>query len=303
MIELREILKKKFLPDQEQEPEQGEGKKKEQENQQKPKKKRRLSYQTKDKLIRMFLICYIGGNLFFFTSKLFFPYEPDLRFSEIGKTISYEDRNITLTRWEYAKAQKRMEVEFTIEDYAVDGNKTMQFQAVTRNEELPVTPVINEEDFIVLWIENVPEKKNTEIKLNMAIEGSKSGNFISFYTNTRDTNKKKSFVKKTKNEYLIENAKMVISDCEEMILNHRKKIEKNNTDMIAMQEEIVKLEAKKEFQIESEAAITDEKILYYQDGISNCKLNTEQREEKIKEYQEKLEKQKEYIKALEEDKI
>lgn len=71
-------------------------------------------------IIIIFLLT--GGYLFFFTSTLWMPPSADASYlTPVGKEVIWDDRTITINRWQYSKEQQEMEVEIMVDNKSYDG--------------------------------------------------------------------------------------------------------------------------------------------------------------------------------------
>lgn len=116
----------------------------------------------------LFFFFFIGGYAFFFSSPLWMPTSGEAnRLTELNKEILWNDRKITLIRWDYAPAQELMEVEIGVVNTTFDGGDAYDWTArLPSGKELEVMPVLEESDWVVLQIKNVPDKF-AEISLRM----------------------------------------------------------------------------------------------------------------------------------------
>ena len=73
--------------------------------------KREKLERTGNRILKGFLIIFFLGYAVFFTSRLWLPtpYE-GVAITPIGKSITVEDRTLTIDSWKYSKEQREMEI-------------------------------------------------------------------------------------------------------------------------------------------------------------------------------------------------
>ncbi len=256
----------------------------------------RLRKAEKSNFLRIFLVAYIFLLCFFLSSKAWYPdKESDyVQPTEFGKTVTFENRDFTLKRWDYAEKQRIMEVEFQILDHSTDGIKHLYYEAVDiRKGQLQVETVFEESNLIVVRIKEIPEEwSQISFRVKLSEDEEK---VLKYYTNKASVNKVEKIEDKTKEEYFEnraesdkENIKKEIEKQKVLIFEYETKIDNANQN-------ISELMASKKYQTEEEQLNTDsaiqkleEDILAYQEAIAESDEKIREYEEKIKQTEKKL---------------
>ena len=101
-----------------------------------------------------FMIIFVFGYLFFFTSSLWMPATyTGVDITPIGKTVNAGERAITVDAWNYCPEQKKMEIMIEIENNSIDGIDRYDWKVRTREGVLEVKAVLEATDFVVLFAE------------------------------------------------------------------------------------------------------------------------------------------------------
>ena len=241
----------------------------------------------------IFLIVFFGGYTFFFTSKLWMPTAGDAsRLTKLGQDIFWNDRTIRIIRWDYAEKQHTMEVELDISNSSFDGIESYRYTALETNEgELPVTPIIEEMDWVILQIQDVPQKF-AEISLRIEMPSDETAGMVRLYTNRNDVSHVNNLEVKDKAEYLAMRYENEIEGYKQNIEDFGDTIQKSEDRIRAIKKEIEQLKQKEEYQ-------TDEQIKETEEIIGNAENKILEEESDIAVYQSNIEELYERIENLE----
>lgn len=134
-------------------------------------------------LVVSFLFVFFTGYAAFFLSPYYLSGAGSLTYTPLNEIVTLENRDVQILSWSYSKDQRRMEVELQIDDRSFDGRNTYSFTAAFRpsNATVEITKVLEEPNYIVLEIDNVPRRWR-EISLRMRLE-STSTEEIHLYSN------------------------------------------------------------------------------------------------------------------------
>ncbi len=126
------------------------------------------------------------------------------KLTPLGVKQTWGERTVTVARWEYAEAQKIMEVELTIENPTYDGRDQYIYSAVDRHQsQLQVDVVVSDPTFVVLQIEGV--KNNfRDLSLRMELPNDESLGALKLYTNYGQVSKVEELAKKSELDYYID---------------------------------------------------------------------------------------------------
>lgn len=241
--------------------------------------------------------------LFYFfvlSSTVWLPQNSDFQITKMNTPMveSNSERSITLTRWDYSESQKKMQIQFQIENKSYDGKDTYEWAAVDRNKgELKTKAVYQDRKILVVEIDEVP-KNWSIISLRMGMEGQDPNQKFLFKVYGNETNIRRiPLIDQTdKNDYYI-------YDLENEIALNRKEIKK--------QEKVVDEQGKKlkELQMAIDAKTSDLKYMTekevedateeiaalentvesYESNILDAKNMKEEYEQRIVKLQEKIE--------------
>ncbi|MCJ7967309.1 hypothetical protein MT487_09585 [Lachnospiraceae bacterium NSJ-171] len=222
----------------------------------------------KDKLrknkeaIRFFIIIFffVGGYVFFFSSTVWMPASADASYlTNIGEENKWEDRYITINRWQYSENQHLMEVDLTVDNKSYDGINKYKYSAVDlMGNVLKCEAKIEEDNWIVLRISDIP-KKWSDISLRLEMPDGK-GNWLKLYTNIVDVEKVAKFDNLDRNGYQAQKFNIEIKNMQKEIQKNNKQINKLNDEIAEVQKEIERINKDKLYQTESEQAESDSLI-------------------------------------------
>lgn len=132
-------------------------------------KKKKINKDNNTFLIK-FILIFVIGYLFFFTSKVWLPkaYE-GVEITPIGTTIELNNRNITVDSWEYAAKDEKMEIIVEIDNFSIDGIKDYIWSIKGKGVKYKSSIVKSDGKFYVLEVYDV-KKDWTEVSLNIDIK-------------------------------------------------------------------------------------------------------------------------------------
>lgn len=251
--------------------------------------------ERKDRYLQGILLVILIGYAFFLTSKIWLPPdEAEIPPTEPGYFIEGNDRKVTLVSWTYDEEKREMEVMLDITNMSIDGINRYRWSAMELNKgRLTVTPIVEQDDFVVLRIENIP-RRFEEISLRMGISSEDQTNVDGEFTDLKIYGSKDSVTRGSieddmnERDYRIAACREKISIYEENIsaLEIRIADEKN---IIAEAEKTIKrLEEGIEYQTESEIASTSSAIADVSSKIDTAESNIQSYEKEIAELEEKI---------------
>lgn len=212
--------------------------------------------------IRFFIIIFffVGGYIFFFSSQMWMPVTADASYiTPVGSEKSWDDRKVIINRWEYSINQNLMEVELNIENNSYDGNNEYKFTAVDlRGRELKTEIKVADEDWIIVQLENVPDRWS-DISLRMETVKGNSGT-LKLYTNINAVSKVSKIDNLDYKGYKIKSFNSEIEQMKKELNNKRKQQDKLRKQNIEINKEIERLNSDKNYKTEEEVRAIDEKI-------------------------------------------
>ena len=134
--------------------------------------------------------------LFYFfvlSSTIWIPQNSKFKITEMNTKMlePNSERSIILTRWDYSSKQRKMQIQFQIENKSYDGKDRYEWAAVDRNKgELKTKAVYQDRNILVVEIEEVP-KNWSIISLRMGMEGEDPNQAFLFKVYGNDTKIKK----------------------------------------------------------------------------------------------------------------
>lgn len=180
----------------------------------------------------LFLFVMIAGYALFFTSRLWLPDNRELiEPTPFYERILFQNDRIYLTEWDYAEADKTMQVILEFENRNLL-EQDFQYQAVERTSgELEVLPVLEKPDYVILRITDIPK---TWKEISLRIGNGQTEERVKFYTNIKEVRKVDNLPERTKTGYEVERleAHLVYDDVQIQQKNQEKaELEKENKEL------------------------------------------------------------------------
>ncbi len=244
----------------------------------------------------------LGGYLFFFTSNMIFPNHTKYMFTPPGQVANFSStRTVTLERWNYSPAQKIMELIVTMENNDFDSNNEYQSSCVInvkgKEYQAVMTPIINEENYYVMQIKNVPNNFS-QATLQIKIKNDDTSKTVKLYTNQDEIKLVDNITAKTKNEYVKEQTQDNMKQYKAVIVELQNKNDEILIQISNIKTANQKLEDDKKYQTENEIAETNQKINRNNSEMKKLQENIKANEGLIAEHQLKLDKAKEKINSF-----
>lgn len=243
--------------------------------------------QKKDTSLKIFVVVFLLGYIFFFTSNFSLPkvYRYDT-VTYIGETIDMDDYALTLDTFDYSKDDNSFEIIFELDNFSIDENFEKSF--VCRNGDIIYKTKIYKtfDNYIVLRVSGIP-KKWSEVSI-LANIGSQS---CTIKMNDKKATKAGELKDRTKSEYEKHIAETLILGLKEQKKEIKKEKEKLEKQVETANDRIDELEESKENQTQTEVEKTDENIQKLQNEQDNIKTDIEECESKIQELNAKIKKE------------
>lgn len=237
--------------------------------------------------IAIFLVFTLSVYAFFFTANNWLYESINVKATTIGSSQTFENRTVTIGKWEYSEVQNLMEIELAIDNLAYDGIDEYDFSVAinpsTKNAE--IVEIISKDNYIVIQIENVPENF-TEISLRMSFDGA--SDTLKLYTNKEEVTYVDELLVKTYAEYQIDGIYRNIESYENQITSYQDLIEDEETTITNIQKSILTDE-------ESKAYKTEEEIAEINSSISSKYSTIETKQKLIISYNYEIEQLEEKI--------
>lgn len=256
-----------------------------------------LTGHSRSKGLAVFLIVFIGGYLFFFTSNLWMPSSGNAkRLTALYQQMEFSQRTVVINRWDYAEGEAVMEVELEITNPTFDGNDSYEFSAVDSvHGRIEVAVALAEPDFIVLRM--VVPKRWSEISLRMRLpQNVASGGgdeTLRMYTNVKDVHRVESLPVKTRTGYYIQRIDSQIAGYEDAIELLLEDINQQEVYQENIKNETDRLLSNKKYQTDEETEKTDQLIRSAQQKLEESRNKVTEDETEILEYREKITKARE----------
>lgn len=212
----------------------------------------------KNRFLKIYLLVIVLCYTFFFNADSLLYGNITVTATSIGSTSSYEDREVTLIRWDYSESQNIMEVELSIQNYAYDGINDYDFTCVIRpSSNVTITQIISNDNYIVLQISNIPSDF-LEISLRMSIENAEDT--LKLYTTSENVTSVNYIEAKTLVEYQIDSLYRNIEDYTAEILAIEEFIEDAEFTIENIKQSILSDEATKQYKSYDEVKEINEQI-------------------------------------------
>ncbi|XCP83589.1 hypothetical protein ABXS75_10890 [Roseburia hominis] len=250
--------------------------------------------------LKVFLIFFVIGNVFFLTSNQVFRGTPSMiEITEFNSDLSWNDRTIQMKRWDYDPENSLMEVELSIDkNESLDGIRNYSYAASEYNEgAMKVEAVAETEDMLVIQIKEIP-KRYTVVALHVSVPGEGEGTDLAVYGD-RNSITQKSIHTKTTDEYEAEKIEREIGELEKLIRLEEDKIEQEEKTVENGIARVRELRAKKDYQTEEEQSKTQSQISEIESRIEASRSEVRKGEENVREYQARIEKETELLSKYE----
>lgn len=242
---------------------------------------------NKNLFLGVFIFLFCGGYFLFFTSKTWLQTDSDLiKATALQKTQPFQERDITVGRWDYSEKQNMMEIELDILNRSVDGIDTYKYNAIERTKgNLKVEAVVNEPDFVILRIYDVPVKWR-EISIHIQLDDNSE--VMKIYTNKNAVTRLDKINDMTETEYRIAKVEGTISKYEKEIDSLQKEQEEIQEKIDQLNLNIRQLTESKEYQTDKEQIETDQLISQSGTEIESAEKQLEDNNAEIEEYRERI---------------
>lgn len=228
-----------------------------------------INFKKNKESIRFFIIIFffVGGYVFFFSSMYWMPASADASYlTKVGIENTWNNRNITINRWDYSEEQGVMEVELSVENKSYDGKNTYAFSAVDlRGRKLTIDMKITDADWIVLQIKDIPDKWS-DVSLRMEVDGENKER-LKLYTNINDVNKVESIKSLNRVGYLQKRFESEICNYKKEAECKQGEIKVLNQEITEVKKEIDRLTEEKLYQTEKQKQESDTLIADAQSTI------------------------------------
>ena len=253
--------------------------------------KREKLERTGNRILKGFLIIFFLGYAVFFTSRLWLPtpYE-GVAITPIGKSVTVEDRTLTIDSWKYSKEQREMEIIVEVNKTSLDSVNTYNWSVATATGKLDTKAVHESKDIVVLKVTNVP-RRWTELALNMSLKQEDMNKGLEFsslkvYTNDKHVDFVKKIKHKSTKGYLRE---AYLSKIE----GYKAQLKITNADKM-----IKDLTDKMQYQTSSDQQKTGDEISNISSERDSLNDRLKEKDAEIKEMQQRIDIQKELLKKL-----
>lgn len=237
--------------------------------------KDRLNLKKNKEAIRFFIIIFffVGGYAFFFSSTYWMPASADASYlTKIGATNLWEDREVTINRWQYSKKQRLMEIDLDVSNKSYDGINKYKFSAMDlKGNILKCEVIIEEDNWIVLRIEDIP-KKWSDVSLRMEMPDG-TGDRLKLYTNIVDVERVAELKSMDRNGYMAQRFNIEISNMQNDVETDYKQINTLKNEIAEVQKEIERISKEKLYQTEKEQIESDSLI-----AEANSTITSKQKE-------------------------
>lgn len=252
---------------------------------------------SKNKFFRIYLLVFVVGYIFFFTTPLWNEEEISSAATKLFEIQQYNNREIYISRWDYSEEQKMMEVEICINNKSLDDADTYQYRAIDKKiNEMEVEEVAGNKEFKIVRIKGVP-KNWKQISLKMVLTGKEydEKSVLNLFATVESVNKVNSIPDlsiKAYNQQRLEN----------QMLFYAKEIKKGALDILENKDsqveyanKIQELQDDMKWQTQEEKGNTEKIIEQAENAISQLEKNNDDIQKEIAGYQEKIRKTAEKI--------
>ena len=258
------------------------------------KMRERKMKQSANRLLYGFLIIFVAGYLFFFTSTLWLPVPyQGVEAKPLGTSYTENNRTVTIDKWEYSKEQKMMEVLIEIEDYSIDGLHDYSWTLATSERQLQAEVVAEDEELVVLRAQKVPRGwKEAKVVMDISeVEKAAGGEFtpITIYTNNKIVSEVDEIKDGDLESYKIAAYTNRIEVTKENIATAEEELKDIENQIREAEDNIASLKEKMEFQTDTEKADSEGLIDGFNNNINSLTRDKELKEAEIAEMKQKIE--------------
>lgn len=210
---------------------------------------KQLQYRRSDKNLKIFLVIFVIGFAFFFSSRLIFPkVYRGIDVAIPGDVIDMESYIFTLESWDYAEDDRAFEIILSVQNLTLNKHPKYDFTLKVDNDviETRIYRIIKDER-IVLRAYNVP-RRWTEVILS--ISAGRSNSHIGM--NDKEVNKTDKLENLSNKDYEIKARKALMAGLKVKIQNEEREIKKIDAKINYAYDKLVKLDKEMENQTEAE---------------------------------------------------
>lgn len=248
--------------------------------------------------VKIGLLLIIVTYLFFFMSSSIFQKESIASHTPLKSKQTFDDKKISFTieQWKYSKNQKLMEVTLKIDNSDLKDNSFSYVSmgnyknATSGKYELETEIKVNEFNYAIVWIKNIPDDFNGIVLYVIRNGASEDENMVLMLQTESKYVKRVNNIssKTTLSEYRIETLSDEIHASEKAISQYKEKIVNSNNDIKLIQKKIEEVQDSQLYLYGSELQESEHKIQSYQNKISSKKNSIIKYQTKINEENQKI---------------
>ena len=210
---------------------------------------KQLQYRKNDKSLKVFLVIFIIGFSFFFSSRLIFPkVYRGIDVSIPGDVIDMESYIFTLESWDYAEKDKAFEIILSVQNLTLNKHPKYEFTLKADNDVIETKIYKNiKDERLVLRAYNIP-KRWTEVTLSIA--AGRSNSHIGM--NDKEVHKTDRLEDLSNKDYEIKARKALMAGLKVKVQNEEREIKKLDAKINYAYDKLVKLDEEMENQTEAE---------------------------------------------------
>lgn len=251
-----------------------------------------------DRALKLFLVTFIAGNIFFFASPYLLPtVTKDVTPTPVGTVIEIGDEIITLDAWGYSEKDRAFEILLEVESLSLDDSEKLDFSCKCGTDFYPVTvdKVIND-NLYVLIVKKV-SRRFTDASLTIEAAKGDEEAYEKIYATDESVSDISTAV--SDNDYLIFAANSKIKGYKTQIRTLKRKQADLDEQLVNSVQMISDLEEKKKLQTDTEIEETDSAISKISSDAEGIQAELEEVTLEIQDLQEKIKNQKTIIRTLE----
>lgn len=242
-------------------------------------------------MLKIFLCIFCGGYALFLTSNIWLPINTEMiAATPLNKIQSWQNREVQILSWNYAKEQNEMEIIIELDNKSMDGIKNYSYQILDRKKGyFEINPIVESNDLIVLRVTGI-KKGWSELSLRITIptENTDNTNILKLYTNKNEVAKVKSIQAKTENQYRLDRIDLKIVDYTLQIDTLSSENEKLKEQIANLEAGIREYKEKERYQTLEQINETERIIQAAQTDITNLQSDIEQNKNRTDEYAKRI---------------
>jgi len=252
----------------------------------------RMLKHYKNSTFILFIIFFVGGYTFFFSSSSWFPSIGITKaFTPLDSSLTLDNHIFTLKNWTWSETQNLLEIEIDVTNNNFDGNDSYLFSCRDQKfNSYEVIPIIQDKNLLVYHIK-APEgfkELSFRLKVDKGHQNSSYDNMVRFYTNSILVNKVSDIKPLSINGYYIQRLDRTILQYEKDINSYQEYVNELVNKISSANQEIKTLTETMDLLSTDDAEKSKKRIETITSNITDFETEKNKTEENIFTLQDKI---------------